>query len=234
MRNVIRRILLVICIITFLISGGMLAKYFYVNHQSEKKFEKLNIEFSIEDLYKQNKDTYGWIYVKDTNINYPVMYTPKDPEHYLRKDFEKKYSINGTPFIDGHTDLENSSNMIIYGHHIKSGAMFQNLVKFDKEGYYKKHDDITLQTVKHGTKKYKVFAFGKTSATAKDFNVYNYVNIKDKYKFNEYVRGLKAMSEYDTGITPTYGDKIITLSTCNYHTDNGRYVVAAVEVDEEN
>lgn len=233
MRVVIRKILLVICIVTFLVSGGMLAKYFYVNHQAEKQFETLKVDFSIKDLYKQNKDTYGWIYVKDTNINYPVMYTPDDPEHYLRKDFNEDYSVNGTPFIDGHTDLKKSSNMIIYGHHIKSGAMFQNLVKFDKEGYYKKHGDITLETVKYGTKKYKVFAFGKTSATAKGFNVYDYVNVTTESQFNQYIKGLKSISEYDTGITPTYGDKIITLSTCNYHTDNGRYVVAAVEVDEE-
>lgn len=234
MGNVIRKILLVICIVTFLVSGGMLAKYFYVNYQAEKEFEELKIDFSIEDLYKKNKDTYGWIYVKDTNINYPVMYTPDEPERYLRKDFDKKYSVNGTPFIDGHTNLEKSSNMIIYGHHIKSGAMFQNLVKFDKEDYYKNHSDVTLETVKYGKKKYKVFAFGKTSATAKDFNVYHYVNVTDESRFNEYVRGLKSISEYDTGITPTYGDKIITLSTCNYHTEDGRYVVAAVEVEDDN
>ena len=73
MKNVIRRILLVICIVVFLASGFKLGSYFYKNYQEEKEFKALKIEFSMEDLYKQNKDFYGWLYVKDTNINYPVM-----------------------------------------------------------------------------------------------------------------------------------------------------------------
>ncbi len=231
MKNVIRRILLVICIVVFLASGFKLGSYFYKNYQEEKEFKALKIEFSMEDLYKQNKDFYGWLYVKDTNINYPVMYTPKSPEFYLRKGFDKEYSLNGTPFIDGYTNLANSKNMIIYGHHIKSGAMFQNLVKYDDDGYYEKHKDITLDTVKYGKKKFKVFAFGKTDALAKGFNVYDYVNVSTEGRYNEYVRGLKNLTAIDTGITPKFGQQIITLSTCAYHTEEGRYVVAAVEVN---
>lgn len=232
MKEVIRKIVLVICIIVFLVSGGMLAKYFYDGYVVQKEFKALKTDYSLEDLQKQNSDIFGWLYVKDTKINYPVMFTPESPEYYLRRNFKKEHSMAGTPFVDGYTDMENSYNMIVYGHHMKDGTMFNNLLNYDEEDYYKEHQTVELETLSYGNHKYKVFAFGKTDATQEGFNVYDYVNIKTKSQYNSYVQGLKTMTPYDTGITPEFGQKIITLSTCSYHSDEGRYVVAAVEIDE--
>lgn len=229
----VRKLLLAICLIVFLVSAGMLIKYFWTGHMVQKDFEELEKEYTLAELYDKNKDTFGKIKIEDTKLSYPVMYTPDDPEHYLRKNFEGEHSEAGTPFLDGHTDVDNSLNWIIYGHHMKDGTMFKTLVNYDKDGYYEKHPTITLETLKYGKQTYKIFAFGKTTADAEDFNVYHYINITDRSEYNTYVKGLKALSQYDTGITPQYGDRIITLSTCSYHTgdDGGRYVVAAVLVD---
>lgn len=230
----VRKILFVICLIVFLVSAFMLAKYFYTGHVVQKEFKQLEEEYSLEELYAENSDTFGWVKIADTKLSYPVMFTPvaeNDPEFYLRKNFQKEYSAAGTPFLDGYTDLENSSNWTIYGHHMKDGTMFRTLLDYDEEGFYELHPVIELDTVNYGKHRYQIFAFGKTDALAEGFNVYNYTNITDEYAFNEYVNGLKNMCSYDTGVTPQYGQKIITLSTCSYHSEEGRYVVAAVEID---
>lgn len=228
----IRKVILAICIIVFLTSATYLIKYFYTNYKAEHDFYKMET-LSLEDLYKINADTFGWIKIDDTNVNFPVMYTPDAPEHYLRLNFNGEYSIVGTPFLDGHTDLEHAQNWMIYGHHVKDGSMFGSLSKYgDDENYWKEHAIIKLNTINYGNHEYKVFAFGKTTTDAKGFNVYEYLNITDETRYNEYVKGLQALSAFNTGITPTYGEKILILSTCSYHDANGRFVVAAVEVDE--
>lgn len=227
----IRKILFVICLIVFLVSGGILAKYFYDGHKVQQAFNKLEEEYSLSELSAQNSDTFGWVKIDDTKLSYPVMFTPEDPEFYLRRNFQKEHSMAGTPFIDGYTDIEESMNWIVYGHHMKDGTMFRTLLDYDDEGFYEQHPVITLDTVKYGKHKYQVFAFGKTDALKEGFNVYDYTNVKNEYDYNNYVKGLKEMSKFDTGITPKYGQKIITLSTCSYHSDEGRYVVAAVEIE---
>ena len=82
---------------------------------------------TLEQLHTENQDLYGWISIEDTNIDYPVMFTPQDPEFYLRKNFQKEDAQEGVPFVDGRTDMENSMSMFIYGHQMKNGYMFNNI-----------------------------------------------------------------------------------------------------------
>ena len=123
--------------------------------------------------------------------------------------------------------------MIFYGHHMKDGTMFNNLLNYDDPEYAKAHDTIEVDYVNGGKKSYRVFAYGKTDALKKGFNVYDYVNIQNKGDFNAYIKGVKSMTKKDTGITPKWGDNIITLSTCSYHSEEGRYVVVAVEIKDD-
>ena len=204
MKEVIRKIILVICIAVFLVSGFKIAKYYYDGHVVQKDFKKLEEEYNL-----------------------------KSPEYYLRRNFEKKHSMAGTPFLDGHTNLKKSKHMIFYGHHMKDGTMFNNLLNYDDPEYAKAHDTIEVDYVNGGKKTYRVFAYGKTDALKKGFNVYDYVNIQNKGDFNAYIKGVKSMTKKDTGITPKWGDNIITLSTCSYHSEEGRYVVVAVEIKDD-
>ena len=131
MKEVIRKIILVICIAVFLVSGFKIAKYYYDGHVVQKDFKKLEEEYNLKQLKEKNGDTFAWLKVLDTKISYPVMFTPKSPEYYLRRNFEKKHSMAGTPFLDGHTNLKKSKHMIFYGHHMKDGTMFNNLLNYE-------------------------------------------------------------------------------------------------------
>lgn len=234
-KEIIRKILLVICIITFLGSGFYLAKIYYDGYKVQKAFKELEEakEYDLSKLKDKNADTFGWVKIPDSKISYPVMFTPTDPEFYLRRNFEKQDNMAGTPFLDGYTDFAGGTkHMVIYGHHMKDGTMFNDLINYDDEEYAKKHDIIELEQTDGSKKKYKVFAFGKTDALSEGFNVYDYINIYNERDFNTYINGLKSLSKADTGITPTFSDNIITLSTCSYHLEEGRYVVSAVEIKE--
>ena len=100
---------------------------------------------NMKKLKEMNSDCIGWIYIEDTKVNYPVMYTPQEAEKYLRKNFYGKYSTGGVPFIDIRCPL-NSKNLIIYGHNMKNGTMFGGLKKFLDEDYRKAHKTIEFET----------------------------------------------------------------------------------------
>lgn len=78
---------------------------------------------SISELTSMNSDCFGWISIKGTNINYPVMHTPDNPQMYLNRNFYCEYSFSGVPFLDGRCSAD-STNLIIYGHHMNNGTMF--------------------------------------------------------------------------------------------------------------
>ena len=94
----------------------------------EKKSETESTR-NIAPVLEQNADCIGWIFIDGTNINYPVMHTPDNPQKYLRLSFEKKYSQSGVPFLDGRCSLQDG-NLIIYGHNMKNGTMFSDIKKY--------------------------------------------------------------------------------------------------------
>ena len=100
---------------------------------------------NIAPVLEQNADCIGWIFIDGTNINYPVMHTPDNPQKYLRLSFEKKYSQSGVPFLDGRCSLQDS-NLIIYGHNMKNGTMFSELKKYLDTDFREAHKTIEFQT----------------------------------------------------------------------------------------
>ena len=186
--------------------------------------------------HNEDKAFYGWIEIDDTVIDYPVMYTPYDPEKYLHTDFEGNYSESGCLFIDADCQAD-GHQYIIYGHHMFNGSMFGNLPKYEKEEYYEDHKQVNFDTMTdEGV--YEVFAaFYSKDYDKKEtgvFKYYEYKTLKTEMDFNEFIYNVKQAAIYDTGITPVFGDDIITLSTCNYHTEDGRFVVCARKVKNPN
>lgn len=179
-------------------------------------------------LYEQNSDFYGWLRIDETPINYPVMHTPNDPQYYLRRAFDKSDTQSGTPFLDG-ACFEGCGNYILYGHHMKNETMFGTLPKYADKEYWEQHKTICFDTLyEHG--EYEVIAafYGKAIAKCDPgFRYYQYTDLTNPAVFAEYMEQVSATAIYDTGITAEYGDELITLSTCSYHTDNGRFVVVA-------
>lgn len=186
-------------------------------------------------LYERNKDFIGWITIGDTVVDYPVMQNKDNNEFYLRKDFDGKYSEAGTLFADNSSNIkEQSDNIIIYGHNMKSGKMFHDILNYEDEEYYNKYKYIIFNTI-YEDSIYEVIAAFYTEIYPEDytgFKYYNFFNATDEQQFDYYVSNCRRLTNYETS-DAKYGDKLITLSTCAYHTENGRFVVVAKKVSKD-
>ena len=181
-------------------------------------------------LYEQNNDLVGWIRIDGTGIDYPVMQTPRNPDYYLKHSFEKTWSDYGVPYVDAGCTVGVSNNLIIYGHNMKNGTMFHDLVNYTKKEFYEAHPVICFDTV-DAPGQYQVIAVFRYNTNKETF-VYNEHADMDDAEFAEYVENCRARSIYDTGVTAEHGDQLITLSTCEYTYTNGRFVVVAKKIVE--
>lgn len=183
-------------------------------------------------LYAENSDTIGWLKIDGMTIDYVVMQAPDEINKYLRHDFYGKDSTRGCLFVDEYCDIFNSDNIIIYGHNMKDGSMFGTLDSYADESFYAEHKIIRFDTIyeKHS---YEVVAAISTSIPAKDedvFRYYEYTSSNDEETFLDYTDFIEKNKLYDTGVEINPGDKLLTLSTCAYHTTDGRFVVVARQI----
>ena len=241
-KNIIIDIFLILLIVLMAISSIRLYKALKEDKEQQQIFENLHeiVEEHIEEiqeekgiknlqeLYNQNNDFVGWIQIEDTNINYPVMQSKDRKNYYLKRNFYKEYSSLGTPYISEYCDINTSDNLIIYGHHIKNNTMFGELENYKDINFYKNHKIIKFDTLNKSAK-YEIVAVFKTVAV-NGFKYYNFYDAKDEDEFNAFIKKCKELSFYDTEIKAKYGDKLITLSTCEYSQKNGRLVVVAREI----
>ena len=226
----------VIAIILLIAALGVVGYNLFTTYTAKKAHGSLKDKVAgdtladYQRLYEENNDFFGWLEIDNTVIDYPVMYTPQDPEKYLHLSFDGKYSDSGELFMDANSD-PNGYHYLIYGHHMFNGSMFGSLPKYGEEDFYNEHKTIHFDT-RFELGDYEVFAvfYGQIYDDSDNvFKYYEMANLNSESDYNYYVSSVKQLSIYDTGITPTYGQKIITLSTCNYHTNDGRFVVCAVK-----
>ena len=102
-------------------------------------------EHNIQALIAENADCIGWLSIDGTSISYPVMYTPSEPQKYLRRSFYGQYSQSGVPFLDGRCSTV-GGNLIIYGHNMKNGTMFSDLKKYLNTDFLNSHRTVRLET----------------------------------------------------------------------------------------
>lgn len=196
----------------------------------------------LRELNEQNPDIDCWITIDGTVIDYPVAYTPDEPEKYDRLSIDGEYSYHGTIYIGKQCSMDpESDNLILYGHNLENGKMFSDLLLFDDEEYWKEHPVITFHTV-DGTRTYEIMAafYDRVYYPYEDvFKFYKFVDAEDEQDFNAAMEAYAEKRLYDTGVTAEYGDRLMTLITCSYHHQYGRFVVVAVEhmdpplIDEE-
>ena len=137
----------------------------------------------------------------------------------------------GTPYVQEDCDIAASDNLVIYGHHIKGQKMFGALEEYKSQSFYEEHKTVQFDTLTQHND-YEVIAVFKTVAySSEGFRYYDFVNAENEDEFNAYVGKCKELALYDTGVTAEYGDRLITLSTCEYSAQNGRLVVVAKKVD---
>lgn len=191
------------------------------------------VAVSYQKFFDENEDMVGWLQIPDTEIDYPVMQTMEDEEYYLYRNFFKEKDRNGTLILDTDSDIhKTSNNLIIHGHNMKSGAMFASLLDYEDEQYLKEHSKIYFYTEEE-KREYEVIAVFRTKVySVKDevFKYYNFFEATSQEEFDGFYNNIKKLSQYDTGVTAEFGDEFITLSTCAYHTTNGRFVVVGKRI----
>ena len=184
---------------------------------------------NISALIEKNSDCVGWICIPDTAVNYPVMHTPSEPQKYLRRNFYGEYSYAGVPFIDARCELD-STNLILYGHCMKNGTMFRSIRKYSDQNFLKNHPYIEFET-EDGCGVYDAFTVVKNTTSC---DWYDFINAENREEYDKMIRNIKSKSIYDTGITPEYGDRLLTLSTCYGSSKDGRFLVIATREAEQN
>ena len=241
-----------VLVAVLIVSVSLLAAYFWKSKQQAHLYSNLaavraqdvqqkiasqsSVQPTSRNLYLENSDMIGWIQIEGTSIDYPVMQTPADPNYYLKHDFEKNYTDYGCPFMQADCDaLAPSDNLIIYGHNMEDGSMFADLAKYGSKDFWQSHKTVWFDT-ELGSSAYEIFAVIHTTVQADDadaFPFYRFVDAASPEEFADYVSACKAQALYDTGISAQYGDKLLTLSTCDNITDNGRLLVIAKQTETE-
>jgi sortase B len=182
-------------------------------------------DFDFQALLAENADCIGWLSIPGTDISYPVV-QGTDNEYYLHHDFYKNVASCGTLFLDYRNDLSRQQeHLIIYGHQMKDGSMFKQLNSYKEESFYQEHQSITLY-LEEQKYQYEVAAIYVTSV-AKSGDYYNYLHKETRNKQKEYLQGMAAYQLYDTGVTVHETDELLSLSTCEYSSTNGRLIVLA-------
>ena len=242
-----RKIVRNIFIIIFLISITALILYFYnlnkEKQENENVLENIEIEkeviptenksermLQLEELQKQNSEIIGYLEIEGTNISYPVCQTTNN-DYYLTHNYKKEKASLGSLFLDKDFDLNKpSTNYLIYGHRSNSGTMFEDLIKYSEESFYKEHPTIRFTTTAEDAT-YEIISIFYSRVYYKDeknvFRYYYFVDAQNEEEFNDYVENCKKVSIYDIETTATYGDQLLTLSTCEYSRENGRFAVVA-------
>lgn len=192
--------------------------------------EKTERMLQVEKLQEQNSDIVGWIEIEGTHINYPVL-QGEDNSYYMNHNYKKEENTYGSIFLDKDYDWSiPSSNLLLYGHNLQNGELFHDILNYKDKSYYEEHPVIRFTTEKEDSE-YEIIAafysrvYYKSEKNA--FRYYYFINADNEEEYNEFVKNAKETSIYDTGKTAEYGDQLITLSTCSYHTEDGRFAVVA-------
>ncbi len=186
-------------------------------------------------IYKQNPDFAAWLIIPNTKIDYPVMYTPQEPEYYLHRAFDGSSSQSGTPFI-GESGTLDSDFFIIYGHNMKNDTMFGTLDSYVYSEFQTENPSFVLTTITE-QRRYEVFAAVETRVLYQEESGYRpffKAGTLTDAEHLELITWLKENALYDIDVTPAYGEQILLLVTCSYHTENGRFLVAARRIADEN
>ncbi|MBD5558815.1 MAG: class B sortase [Clostridia bacterium] len=190
------------------------------------------------ELYAENNEIIGWIEIKGTEVDYPVMYTPDDGQFYLYRTFEKEEdpTKEGCLFVDEFCKVDpRDTNLLIHGHNMKNGTMFHSLLNYQDEEYYQEHPVITFNTL-YDEEQYEIAYVFRSQVYNQDddvFKFYKFYNAANEEEYKYYTDNCKELELYSTGVTPEYDDDLITLNTCEYTVENGRMVVVARKITED-
>ena len=248
MSDKLRRILMCVLAIVFCVSAFHFGKAFLEYRKGDKVYEnamefvieadtpvEVKDETSMKRTYTEidfagmravNEDVIGWIQIPGTKINYPIV-QGSDNDYYLNHTVSGEENSGGAIFMDcAISDQFDDKNAIIYGHNLKSGAMFSRLNRYARKSFWNANRYIYI-TTPFGVDTYEVFSAYQTTA---DADIYYYGFGEDQY-YQDYLNRITSYSIFNAGIPLGVDDTIITLSTCANDTTQ-RFIVHAKKLTE--
>lgn len=235
-------IALIVCIICIykiisynLSDGGDVSQYRQVvstDNTSSGFVDNHNIDW--KKLKEDNKDIYSWIYIPNTNVDYPVVQSSKDKpdDFYLNHNIHKQSEFAGSIYSEKHNAKDYSDPVtILYGHNMKNGSMFKTLHNFEDPAFFKKNKYIYIYmpNKKLTFKIYSAYVYD-------DRHILNSFDFSDNQilkKYQEYTLNPESMTKNTRKVSLNKNSKILTLSTCTNGAENTRYLVQGVLIKDE-
>ncbi len=186
-----------------------------------------------EALLEQNPDLVGWLTIQGTKVDYPVVQRAEDNDFYLNHSFDGSEDSAGTIYVDYRSDIVNpTTNTMVYGHNMKNGSMFGSLKNYLQEDFFKEYRYIQFNTI-YEHRLYQVVSVGLSEVAYQDENSYRYYNFiqaNNMEEWQEFVDNVSALAVYQSDVTLEPSDEILTLSTCNSYTEDGRLFIVAKRI----
>ena len=191
----------------------------------EKSFERIK---KVKKLNKEYNNIIGWVEIENTNISYPVV-QGENNNFYLTHNYKGDKAERGAIFLDSNYNWKiKGNNYMLYGHYMINGEMFTDLLKYIEEDFYKEHQTIRFTTMEEDAE-YSIIAVFRSKVYNKSdedvFRYYNFMNSENEKEYNKFIENAKEASLYDIEATAEYGDQLITMSTCSYYVEDGRFVI---------
>ncbi len=247
-----RRVLLILVVLLLLVAAACGCHFWrslHTREQEQQAFETLEEEVALPEpslspatnsedenqqevvlhdsaaLISTNGDYVGWLSIPGTIINYPVMFSPSEPERYLHLDYYKQYSYSGTPFLDARCD-PNEGNLIIYGHNMINGTMFGGLKSYRNENYLNSHKTIFLE-LSDGVHMFEIIS---AVTLEKDDPWYSFLHASSADEEAAWINDLQNKHGIHTGSVTSRNERLLTLSTCTGNRRTERMIVVAKEI----
>ena len=184
------------------------------------------VDFSA--LSQINPEIKGWIRLDDTAIDLPIVQAA-DNSYYLTHRFDEKKNKLGTPFIDaGNAGDFSDRHTVIYGHAVKSGAMFGSIWEYENPNYYKRHSEMTL-FLPDGTR-YTLAVF--SCARVEQYRSAIPISFAGENAFLAYLDDLHELSAFDSSISVGADDRIVSFCVCTPDGSEGRLLVSCKIVED--
>lgn len=227
--KIISNLLIAVGIICLLVAGGMYAKIQYDYAKQDQGMKELEAYAKVsseaehkppvvdwEGLWKINKDAVAWIQIPGTVINYPV-YQGRDNDQYLRHLADGSYGVGGLIFLDSENKKPGmiDQQTIIYGHHMKNGAMFKRIADMDQQELFDAVTTIWYVTPEKAYELKPLFLY-YTTADDKQVRIFDF---ESEEAFHDYLmeRYKKAVTKSKTAVEDIdKAEHVLTMSTCNY------------------
>lgn len=249
---IIRRIILVISVGVFIFAAYNLINIFLAYHKADVIYDNIQQDVLDEDSHTKvvigedeqeveipftynhqallniNSQGIGYIYIPSIDCRLPMV-QGDDNDYYLTHTFNKEYSANGCLFEDYRINGGlSASQIIIYGHNMRNGAMFGKLKNYQDYSFWNNSgNDVLYIYTGNVIKEYKIFSCYISEAIS-DTYTFNFPTLES---MRDYAVNMKAKSMYDTGVDVSTATQVITLSTC---TNDGeqRFIVHGMYVGE--